>query len=93
MCDESTASIDEGSNAIVHDELLSLPATVFFVCHRLEVCRVAVFLMPFLPMPLPALSVMSPRPLGAAVGALIVACGSQFCPVPPPPPQAWYALI
>ena len=48
VCDESTASIDEGSNAIVHDELLSLPATVFFVCHRLEVRHAASNTLPLL---------------------------------------------
>ena len=37
VCDESTASIDEASNGIVHDALLALPSTVLFVCHRLEV--------------------------------------------------------
>ncbi len=62
VCDESTASIDEGSNATVHDALLSLPATVFFVCHRLEVTRPPTLSLRSLPCPCPLLALFASLP-------------------------------
>jgi hypothetical protein len=37
VCDEATACVDPEADRIIHDTLLALPATVLFVCHRLEV--------------------------------------------------------
>lgn len=36
LCDEVTASVDMETDAVVHDVLLSLDATVMSICHRLE---------------------------------------------------------
>ena len=38
VCDEATASVDPETDTRVHDLLMSLPATVVCICHRLEVC-------------------------------------------------------
>ena len=37
VCDEATASVDPSTDALVHDLLMSLPATVISICHRLDV--------------------------------------------------------
>ena len=37
VADEATASVDPGTDAKVHELLMSLPATVISICHRLEV--------------------------------------------------------
>lgn len=37
VCDEATACVDKDADVIIHDTLLALPATVLFICHRLEV--------------------------------------------------------